>query len=87
MRVLCQAQSDAVVIDLQDSTPGVPEEQLPRLFERFYRVDASRSRASGGSGLGLAIVRSVVEAHAGDIRAAGSPLGGLWVRITLPLAR
>ena len=87
LRVLCQAQSDAVVIDLQDSTPGVPEELLPRLFERFYRVDASRSRASGGSGLGLAIVRSVVEAHAGDIRAAGSPLGGLWVRITLPLAR
>ena len=87
VRVLCHAQANTVIIDVQDSAPGVPEELLPRLFERFYRVDASRNRASGGSGLGLAIARSVVQAHAGEIRASGSPLGGLWIRVTLPIAR
>ena len=87
LRILCYVQLGTVIVDLQDSAPGVAAELLPRLFERFFRVDASRSRASGGAGLGLAIARSVVEAHGGAIHAAGSPLGGLWVRVTLQLAR
>lgn len=73
------------VLDLQDSAPGVPEEDLERLFDRLYRVDGSRNRAAGGAGLGLAICRSIVEAHEGKIEARISPLGGLWVRVQLPL--
>lgn len=74
------------VITVEDTAPGVPAELLPRLFERFFRVESSRGRASGGSGLGLAIGRSIVEAHGGQIQAEASPLGGLRIRVTLPLA-
>ncbi len=73
-------------VDVMDSSPGVPDELLPRLFERLFRVDASRSRAGGGAGLGLALCRSLVEGHGGAIRAQRSPFGGLWVRVTLPAA-
>ena len=59
---------------------------MPRLFERFYRAEASRNRARGGAGLGLAICRSIVEAHDGEIGARASPLGGLAVTIALPAA-
>jgi two-component system sensor histidine kinase BaeS len=85
--VSCRREDAGVVIDLQDSEPGVPTELLPRLFERFYRVDASRNRASGGAGLGLAICKSIVEAHGGSITARGSPLGGLWICVSLPTAK
>jgi two-component system sensor histidine kinase BaeS len=86
-RASCLARHDAVVIDFQDSAPAVPEELLPRLFERFYRVDPSRNRATGGAGLGLAIAKSIVEAHGGTIRARSSLLGGLRICICLPFAR
>ena len=76
---------DWLVIDFQDSAPGVPEEALGHLFERLYRVDASRARHSGGAGLGLAIARNIATAHGGDIAAHPSPLGGLWIRLRLPL--
>jgi two-component system sensor histidine kinase BaeS len=75
-----------VVIDFRDTAPGVPDDALPRLFERLYRVDASRSRATGGAGLGLAICRNIVEAHGGRILARPAPEGGLWVQVRLPLA-
>lgn len=71
---------------LDDSAPGVPAEQCNLLFERFYRVEASRNRASGGSGLGLAICRNIVLAHQGRIRAEPSPLGGLRIVISLPVS-
>lgn len=71
----------------EDSAPGVPEALLPRLFERFYRVDASRGRSGGGAGLGLAICRNIVQAHEGSIDASPSSLGGLCITIFLPLAR
>jgi signal transduction histidine kinase len=64
----------AVEVSVRDTGVGIADEHLPRLFERFYRVDASRSREDGGTGIGLAIARSVVEAHGGHIRAA-SELG------------
>lgn len=70
----------------RDSAPGVDDEHLPRLFDRFYRVDKSRSRAQGGSGLGLAISRLIAENHGGTITASHSPLGGLQVRVTFPVA-
>lgn len=69
---------------MQDSAPGVGPEQLPRLFDRFFRADASRSRRSGGAGLGLSICQRIVEAHEGRIEARPSPLGGLWLRVELP---
>lgn len=84
VRVTARRNGAGVEIDLEDSAPGVPPEALPHLFERFYRVEGSRSRANGGAGLGLAIVRSVVEAHGGGIEAAASSLGGLRVTISLP---
>jgi two-component system sensor histidine kinase BaeS len=71
-------------VDWDDSPPGVSDEDLPRLTERLYRVDASRARASGGSGLGLAIVKAIVDAHNGRMQAARSSLGGLRWSIWLP---
>jgi len=73
-------------IEVADSAPGVAPELLARLFERFFRAEASRTRASGGSGLGLAIGRSIVEAHGGTIEATPSPLGGVCIRVNLPRA-
>lgn len=72
-------------LHLDDSAPAVPQAALPRLGERFFRVDASRSRGHGGSGLGLALARQIVEAHRGRLEFAPSPLGGLRVSIQLPL--
>ena len=75
-----------LIFDFQDTEPGVPEDALPQLFERLYRVDRSRSRATGGAGLGLAICRNIVEAHEGRISAHHSPLGGLRILVELPVA-
>jgi len=69
----------------EDSEPGVAAEELEHLFQRFYRVEISRNRESGGAGLGLAICRNIVEAHGGQISADHSDLGGLHIRISLPL--
>jgi len=79
-------EGNKALLVVEDSGPGVAAELLPRLFERFYRVETSRNREQGGSGLGLAICRSVVEAHGGTIVAAASPLGGLRIELRLPLA-
>ena len=65
----------------EDSSPGVPLGDLPKLTERLYRVEGSRSRNGGGSGLGLAIARAIVEAHGGTLTAAASPLGGLRIEL------
>ena len=77
-------ERERAVIDWRDSAPGVAAEELPRLTERLYRVEASRSRVSGGSGLGLAIARAIVEGHGGHLVAAASPLGGLAIRLEFP---
>lgn len=71
-------------LSVSDSAPGVPEAELVRLFDRLYRVDASRNRSSGGAGLGLAIARNIVQAHQGQIAATPSPLGGVCMAVTLP---
>ncbi|GAP35653.1 ATP-binding protein [Piscinibacter sakaiensis] len=79
-----EGSAEEVEVEVADSAPGVPGDQLERLFERFYRIEASRSRAGGGAGLGLAISRSIVQAHGGQIEARPSPLGGLSMRVRLP---
>lgn len=73
-----------VCVRFDDTEPAVPGDALPKLFDRFYRVDASRNRASGGSGLGLALCASIVDAHGGQIIANNSPLGGLKIEVRIP---
>ena len=84
IRIELARMKDAVRLILDDTPPGVPAESLPMLFERLYRVNAARGRASGGAGLGLAICRAIVEAHGGTISAEASPLGGLRILVDLP---
>lgn len=84
LRIGVQETADWLQIDFQDSAPGVAAEMLPRLFERFFRSEGSRNRATGGAGLGLAICRNIAEAHGGTIEALAAPLGGLWIAIRLP---
>ena len=73
-------------ISVADSGPGLSEEQASHVFERFYRADESRARASGGVGLGLAIVSAVAHAHGGDVSARSAPGEGATFSIVLPLA-
>ena len=84
LRLQARREGRQMLIDLHDSAPGVRGDQLPRLFERFFRAEASRSRKSGGAGLGLSICERIVQAHEGRIEARPSPLGGLWLRVELP---
>jgi signal transduction histidine kinase len=76
----------AVHVAVADTGSGIPPEHLPRLFERFYRVDHARAREQGGTGIGLAIARSVVEAHGGTIAAESEPGRGSVFRFDLPIA-
>ena len=76
-----------VLIEIDDSGTGVSDEQLQHLFERLYRADQSRNRHSGGSGLGLSICKGIIEDHSGTISADHSSMGGLCVRIALPLMK
>jgi heavy metal sensor kinase len=79
-------QAEEVVLRVSDTGVGVPEQHLPRIFERFYRVDKARSRGSGGTGLGLAIVKSVAEAHGGRVGVVSTPGQGTTFTVRLPLA-
>ncbi len=74
----------AVEFYVRDFGPGISSEHLPRLFERFYRVDKARSRESGGTGLGLAIAKHIVLAHGGTIRAESELNHGSTFFFTLP---
>jgi len=75
---------DEVAVSVTDNGPGVSEEALPRLFDRFFRADESRSRDKGGSGLGLSIVAAIVRSHGGRILASNAAGGGLVMTVVLP---
>lgn len=76
---------DAIQIMIQNTGPGISQEHLPHLFERFYRVEADRSSQTGGSGLGLAIAREIVRLHQGDIDVQSEPGQGVTVTVCLPI--
>ncbi|MGM0984328.1 MAG: ATP-binding protein [Pseudomonadota bacterium] len=84
LRVRLARHPGQVKVTWEDSAPGVPEAELPRLTERLYRVEGSRNRSSGGSGLGLSIATALARAHGARMEASPSPLGGLCWTLTFP---
>ena len=86
VQVSLRGAAEGVELTVADNGTGIPEEDLPRIFERFYRVDKARSRAAGGTGLGLSIVRDTVKRRGGTVEAANGPRGGAvftvrWLRM------
>jgi two-component system OmpR family sensor kinase len=86
VRVRVASVGDEAVVEVADSGPGLAEDEAERVFERFFRADESRSRASGGVGLGLSIVAAVAQAHGGTVAAHSRPGEGATFTISLPLA-
>jgi len=87
INVAAVAQGNWVEVSVSDTGEGIPAEDLPNIFERFYRVDRSRARATGGSGLGLTIVKRLVEAHGGEITVQSELGKGSRFSFTLPIAK
>jgi len=87
VRWLVRDGDGCAVFEVRDNGPGIAREHLPRLTERFYRVDGSRSRETGGTGLGLAIVKHVIQRHGGELEIESEPGQGSVFRLVLPAAR
>ena len=85
VRVTTRRENDVVLLTVADSGPGIPAEDLPRIFERFYRADQSRTRATGGTGLGLAICKAIVDAHGGTLEVASTPGQGSAFTLRMPV--
>ncbi|HEY0847860.1 MAG TPA: ATP-binding protein [Noviherbaspirillum sp.] len=86
-RVSISREGASAVIRIVDGGPGIPEQEISRVFDPFYRVENSRSRDTGGTGLGLTIARNIAEQHGGGIALRNLPSGGLEVALTLPCLR
>ena len=84
VRVSAWAENSVIVVEVQDSCLGISQVDLPRIFDRFYRVDKSRSRSMGGSGLGLSIVKKIIEGHKGTVTVDSIVGQGSTFRIVLP---
>ncbi len=82
--VRSRRSAEGVTVEISDTGVGIPSEHLPRIFERFYRVDAARSRELGGTGLGLAIVKHLVEAHGGRVTAESALSAGTTISVVFP---
>ena len=76
--------ADETIVTVRDTGAGIAPEHLPRIFERFYRVDPARSREAGGTGLGLAIVKHLMESHGGRVEAESTPGTGTAIRLHFP---
>jgi len=85
VKLSLRVEGPTAVLEVGDDGPGIPPEQRGRVFERFVRLDESRTRSSGGTGLGLPIVQQIVQAHAGTVSFVDGELAGAHVRLTLPL--
>ena len=85
LTVTLAREEDNAILTVSDTGVGIPEDAMPHIFERFYRVDKARSRKSGGSGLGLAIVKSMVERNGGQISAQSQPGAGSTFTVTFPI--
>jgi signal transduction histidine kinase len=83
--VTLRTEDAARVLRVQDTGIGMRQQDLPRVFERFYRVDTARSRATGGTGLGLSIVRHAVERHGGNVQVESALGEGTIFTVTLPI--
>jgi two-component system sensor histidine kinase SenX3 len=86
VEVEATADDGVIFISVRDHGIGIPARDLERIFERFYRVDRARSRATGGTGLGLSIVRHVAQAHGGDVTVESIEGEGSTFRLRLPLS-
>ncbi|TPI15537.1 ATP-binding protein [Mesorhizobium sp. B4-1-1] len=84
-RVQLRRLDNRILIEVADNGPGIPVPELEKVFEPFYRLEASRNRATGGTGLGLASARAVARSHGGDVTLANRRERGLVATITLPL--
>jgi signal transduction histidine kinase len=85
VNIKCSFVGDQCCLTIRDNGPGIPEDDLPYIFERFYRADKSRTRVEGGTGLGLSIARKIAQAHDGDLTAGNHPDGGAIFTLTLPV--
>ena len=85
IRANLETDDCVAVISIRDTGVGVSAEDLPRIFDRFYRTSKDRSRQTGGAGLGLSIAQSIVSRHGGEISMESKPYAGSVVRVRLPL--
>lgn len=84
VKITCSLEEQLATVVIEDPGAGIDADDLPHIFERFYRGDASRSRDTGGFGLGLAIAKAIVEKHLGQIEIKSNCGAGTVVRVTLP---
>ena len=84
VEVVGGSERSEIIISISDTGIGIPEGKIPRIFERFYRVDKARSKATGGTGLGLSIVRHVPHTHGGRVTVDSTPTDGSTFTVSLP---